>query len=296
MDFIQRNQLVISAAVVSLLMVSISLVYTYGERNLEERASAAGSSRIEFEDKVAPESGVVLPVVWGDLGRKLIESGVIDAEKFESIYAQRGGLGAEEKKFLYGSENGKISMNRENAGFLLNVLWGFGLGNKNPVLEKGPMMNPEYGGAGRFASTGGWSIAEGAPMDHYSYHKFVSLTADQQKKVDDVSKNIYRPCCGNSVYFPDCNHGMAMLGLLELMAAQGVSESDMYKYALAVNAYWFPDTYVTIARYFQMKGVGWNDVDPKIVLGSGFSSAGGIRKISAEVGPEQGSGGGSCGV
>jgi len=48
---------------------------------------------------------------------------------------------------------------------------------------------------------------------------------------------------------------MAMLGLLELMAAQGVGEEEMYKAALAVNSYWFPDTYLTIAEYMQNKGI-----------------------------------------
>lgn len=296
MDFIQRNRPVIVSAAISFFMIMISLVYTIGQKNLEAKTAAAKSDRVDFEEKVAPEAGVVLPVVWGDLGRKMIETGVIDRDKFEEIYSGRGGLGDSDRKLLYGSENGKIFMNRENAGFLLNLLWGFGLANRNPVLEKGPMMDPAYGGADRFASTGGWTIARGNPMDHYSMHKFVSLTADQNDLVERVSRNIYRPCCGNSVYFPDCNHGMAMLGLLELMAAQGVSESDMYKFALAVNAYWFPDTYVTIARYFQMKGVAWDDVDPKTALGNGYSSAGGIQKISAEVGPEEGSGEGSCGV
>lgn len=296
MNFIQRNQLLIASAIVSLILISISLVYSAGRTNFEQRAVAASSSRIELEEVVAPESGVELPVIWGDLGRKLVESGVIDRNKFEQIYNGRGGLSAEERKLLYGNDNGKLFMNRENAGFLLNLLWGLGLGNTNPVLDRGPMMNPEYGGAGRFASTGGWTIASGNPMDHYSHHKFIILTENQKKKVDDVSKNIYRPCCGNSVYFPDCNHGMAMLALLELMASQGVSESDMYKYALRVNAYWFPDTYVTIARYFKMQDTEWSDVDAKEVLGSDFSSAYGIQNITAQVGSDDAGGGGSCGV
>ena len=41
-----------------------------------------------------------LPAVWGDLGKKLIEAGVIDAEKFESLYAGRGGLTEEMKNLL----------------------------------------------------------------------------------------------------------------------------------------------------------------------------------------------------
>src|SRR3989344_7376730 len=106
------------------------------------------------------------------------------------------------------------------------------------------MTNPEYGGAGNFASTGGWTLAKGDAMDHYSAHPFIMLSREHQELVERVSKGIYRPCCNNSTHFPDCNHCMAMLGLLELMASQGVSEEDMWKAALAVNSYWFPDTYL----------------------------------------------------
>ena len=73
-------------------------------------------------------------------------------------------------------------------------------------------------------------------MDHYSRHTLIKLTQKQQALVDTVSRGIYRPCCGNSAHFPDCNHGMAMLGLLERMASQGASEQDMWKAALTVNS------------------------------------------------------------
>ena len=101
-------------------------------------------------------------------------------------------------------------------------------------------------------------------MDHYSKHQFITLTDKQQKLVEEVSKNIYRPCCNNSTYFPDCNHGMAMLGLLELMASQNINEREMYKNALKVNSYWFPTTYLTIAKYLDMNGRDWDKTEPKI--------------------------------
>lgn len=147
---------------------------------------------------------------WGNLKLQLIDAGVIDKEKAENLS-------------------------------LLNLLWGFGLSNKNPVLENGPMMDPRYGGAGNFASIGGWTLAQGNVMHHYSMHSFVTLTPQEQMLVERVAKNIYRPCCGNSTYFPDCNHGMAMLGLLELMAKDGRTEREMYEIAEEVNGYWFPN-------------------------------------------------------
>ena len=172
-----------------------------------------------------------------------------------------------------------------------------GLASKNEILENGEMTNRAYEGAGNFASTGGWTIAKGNPMDHYSKHRFFNLVPEQQTMVDKVSRGIYRPCCVNSTHFPDCNHGMAMLGLLELMASQGVSEQDMWKAALAVNSYWFPDTYLTIATYMKNKGVDWKDINPQEMLGIDYSSASGYRRIAAQVViPQQQNGSSGCGI
>lgn len=247
--------------------------------------------------KVLPTGGVAIPIQWGNLGKQMVEAGVIDKNKWEAIYAQRSGLDEYTKNLLFGERNGKLKIDEQNANLLLNLLWAFGLANKNPILEKGPMRSAQYGGdASRFASTGGWTLASGNAMDHYSRHPFVTLTKEQQALVEQVSQNIYRPCCGNSTYFPDCNHGMAMLGFLELMASQGVSESEMYRAALQINSYWFPDTYLTIAKYFRERDVDWAHVNPKEVLGSAYSSAQGYQQILAQVEPPQSRGGGGCGI
>ncbi len=256
----------------------------------------AGASSLE--DSVVPPSGVVLPITWGDLGAELVAAGVIDQEKLSALYEDRGGLPAEYRRLLEMGVQEKIVMTKENAGYLLNLFWALGLANKNPILEdRTEMMNPAYGGAGNFASTGGWTIAKGDAMEHYNRHSLIPLTVEQQALVDRVSRGIYRPCCGNSVHFPDCNHGMAMLGLLELMASQGVGEEDLYKTALFVNSYWFPDTYMTIAAYMKSKGVAWKDISPKEMLGVNYSSAEGYARIAAQVSQSQQQGGGNgCGV
>lgn len=181
-----------------------------------------------------------LAIYWGDLGLKMVDAGVIDREKVEGLYKERYNLSEKDKEIIYGNHNGDIMITSENSGMMLNMLWAFGLANKNPILENGPMMDSRYGGAENFASTSGWTLAKGNVMDHYSMHKFLILTSEQQILVEKVTKNVYRPCCKNSTYFPDCNHGMAMLGLLELKASQGANEADMYKTALEANDLWFP--------------------------------------------------------
>jgi len=252
---------------------------------------------VTLEEKVLPEEGITIPVRWGDFGVRMIEAGVIDQKKFEEIYAGRGGLSEEEKRLLLGKNNDYLKITPKNSSFVLNLLWGLGLGNKNEILEKGPMMDQRYGGAGNFASTGGWTLAKGEAMDHYSKHSFIVLNKEQQEIVLRVSQNIFRPCCGNSTYFPDCNHGMAMLALLELLASQNVPEDEMYKIALQVNSYWFPDTYLTIAKYLETEGVNWPNADPKEILGANYSSGRGFREILSKVEPVSASGGGGgCSV
>ncbi|MDO8664593.1 MAG: hypothetical protein Q7K44_03580 [Candidatus Liptonbacteria bacterium] len=276
---------------ISILMSALILagawIYTAGLKSGQAQPQTKSQTAAnKLEEKIIPSAGVALPIKWGGLGAQMVKNGTIDYQKLEAIYAGRSGMGAEMKALLQKSDNGSITMTSQNSGEILNLLWAFGLANKNPILENGPMQDPQYGGAGNFASTGGWTIAVGDPMGHYSAHQMVMLTADQQALVESVSKNIYRPCCGNSVYFPDCNHGMAMLGLLELMASQGATEEQMYKTALGVNSYWFPDTYLTIARYMQNNGIDWNSISLKSILGASYSSAQGYARIQSLVIPE----------
>jgi hypothetical protein len=294
---------------ITALVAALGVIVLIGAAGfaVDQVRKAPGGSVAEVLDEVVlPSSGVALPIVWGDYGVEMTEVGVIDKDRFEQIYASRGGLSPEAQMLLYGEDVGSITMTPENANELLNIFWAFGLANKSPILEEGAMVS--YGGstpgtreerlekAGVMASTGGWTISKGDAMNHYSAYEFVTLTEQEWQKVDRVAGGIYRPCCGNATNFPDCNHGMAMLGLLELMAARGVSEEEMYDVALAVNAYWFPSTYLTIAKLFSMQGVAWGDVDPKVALGYDYSSAEGFSNVLSQVEPQNGEGGGSCSI
>jgi len=296
---------VLNIVLTVLVIIALWLLFLNNSQNLSKNKAYSNNkvqsvskneAQLSLEKEVLPDS-LTLPFKWGSLGKQMIKTGVIDPISFEKLYEARGGLDEETKKLLYGTDNGNLVITPQNSGIILNLLWAFGFGNKNPILENGPMTDPKYGGdPSRFASTGGWTLAKGNQMLHYSAHKFINLGEEEQKKVERVSKNIYRPCCNNSTYFPDCNHGMAMLGLLELLAANGASEDEMYKIALQVNAYWFPDTYLTIAQYLKSKGINFKDANPKEILGFNYSSASGFQKIVREITPVQYQGGGSCGV
>ena len=301
----KKDRLLPFSIIFSALIIAGAWVYDAGQAGTDyQTKEIASETNEEISSLNILEKETILPVKWNDLGLQMIKAGVIDAEKFESVYAERGSLNTEEKTLLYGSNNGNLVINERNSGVILNLLWAFGLANKNEILEKGPMMT--YDGAdspaealakaGNFASTGGWTLAQGNTMNHYSRHAFIALTPEQQESVQNVSENIYRPCCNNATHFPDCNHGMAMLGLLELMASQGISEEEMYQVALQVNNYWFPDTYLAVAEYLKLQGISWSEADPKEILGANFSSAAGYRRILTLIKPPEKKNGGSCGV
>ncbi|MFA5987594.1 MAG: hypothetical protein WC797_03015 [Candidatus Paceibacterota bacterium] len=294
----------VTVILISSIILAGTWIYTSGVTNRVGQQSAntlfnqENVSASELEEKVLPSKGVTLPVEWGDMGSQLVDKGVIDAGKLKDIYEKRNNFTDEYQKLLSGKNNGKLKITNKNSGYILNLLWAVGLANKNPILETGEMSDPSFGGAQSFASTGGWTVSDGDPMDHFSGHKFFNLTVEQQALVDKISRGIYRPCCGNSTHFPDCNHGMAMLGLLEMMAFQGVSEQDMWKTALVVNSYWFPNNYLAIAEYMGKKGVDWADVDPQEILGFDYSSSQGYKNIVSKTSglrSQRGEGSG-CGI
>ncbi|OGH47894.1 MAG: hypothetical protein A3A51_00115 [Candidatus Levybacteria bacterium RIFCSPLOWO2_01_FULL_39_10] len=249
----------------------------------------------KIQNKVLKDK-YIFKIKWGDLGKRMVEDGVIDKVKLAQAIGGEDELPKDLDKYFTGDQN-KIEVNQGNAQFWVDVLWGLGLANKNKILEEGDMMMEDD--ASIFASTGGWSLGAGDPMDHYSRHSYITLSEEQQKTVSEIAGSIYRPCCGNSTAFPDCNHGMAMLGLIELMVSQNFSKDEIYKTALAFNTYWFPQTYLDSALYLQKNGKDYEKVSPKELLSENFSSAMGSQTISEEVGQVQWpafGNGGSCGA
>ncbi len=139
-------------------------------------------------------------------------------------------------------------------------------------------------------------------MDYYAKRAIVPLTEDQEKLVKEVASNVYRPCCGNSTAFPDCNHGMALLGIFELMAAQGATQSEMYEAGKYFNSFWFPSNAFDAALHFKNKdGKDFKEIDGKSFLSKDVFSAFGaqnIKKYLVEKGiqEEPPAQGGGCGV
>lgn len=245
-----------------------------------------------IRESVVPSKGFTLPITWGNIGPKLIEIGVIDLEKFETaVY-----LTEDQRKILTEGSDTPISIDHTNGQFIVDILWPLGLAQKSLVYEEGPLGREYKDRQGNFASTGGWSLAKTDAVYYLGKHDLLGLSPQDQKRVSEIAKNVYRPCCGNPTWFPDCNHGMAALAAIELLVAAGFSDDRVYKEVLKLNSFWFPETYLVTALYFDRQGVPWKKVNAKEVLGAKYSSGQGAYEIAKKVGPlpaENGIGG-SC--
>lgn len=294
--------LILLLAVTFLLGAASNQIYNSSKTKAvsDKTIVASDSSKpdlAKIEDKILPKQ-VSVNVKWGDLGKKMADDGVIDKKKLAQAVTGSDQLPGEYEAYF--TENqGKIELTPQNAHVWLDILWGLGLANKNKLLDEGPMQDLSEGNPENFASTGGYTLGQGDAMTYYSKFSYIQLNDKQQDLVKEIASGIYRPCCGNSAAFPDCNHGMAMLGLIELMVSQNRPKQEIYDTALAFNTLWFPQTYLDIAYHFEKAGRNPKGVPSQELLSNTFSGGQGYSVIKKEVGdlawPSNKSGG-SCGA
>ncbi len=249
-----------------------------------QTGAASGSGLFdEAAAKALPEKGFQSRIRLGASVVRLVEKGVIDRKKFAALYESRGGLPPELEGVLSAPADKPILLTRANARYYVNLLWPLGLANTMSANDRSPIKGESLF---NFASTGGWNLGKEENGGAY-FNKFriVDLTPEQETLVTRIARNTYRPCCNNSTLFQDCNHGSALLGLLELGAAQGLSEEELYREALAFNSFWFPGNYIQTALYFKaVKNTDWENVDARKIMGFNYSSGSGwSRNVQAEV-------------
>lgn len=214
----------------------------------------------------APPEVNLPPLEWKDFVPQLVKEGVIDPSKLESALL----LTEAQQAVLRGDYKGQIEINEENADFLLSVFWPLGIANKSGVLEQSPMMS--YEDRAYLASTGGWTGGKEESGDAYfNRYQLVNLSPEQETLVTKVADNTYRPCCDNPTIFPDCNHGAALLGVLELAASQGYTEDELYALALKLNSLWFPNEYMAMKQKFPQMGA-------REMMGARYSSYSGWQE------------------
>jgi hypothetical protein len=268
-----------------------------------ESEDGAGSVAAADLEAMLPAEGVTISARWGDVLPRLVQQGVLDIEKFKAAAANSGSpLTEEQLRLLTEPSDENLRIDANNAYFMVTVLWGLGIANKNSILEQGPMFQAGWDKRGNYAATGGWILGNRGGGEMLSAYELISLTPEQQAEVEEVAYNSYRPCCGNATAFPDCNHGAAALGLAELMASQGATEDEIFQAVKAFNAYWFPQQYSVLATHFAREGQSWDKIDPREIVSAQFSSSKGWQQVNAAVqsggtSPQAPSGGGGkCGA
>ncbi len=247
--------------------------------------------------------GYALNVAFGDLGPRLIDAGVIDQDALTRLYEQGGSpLTASQQSVLLEGSRARVVLRPADARFLLHFFWALGLANRNPILTEGPMWMAAEGNIGRFASTGGWTLGTRPAAELYGSIELLPLETEEQARLEAVAANVYRPCCNNPALFPDCNHGMAMLGMLTLLAAEGASTEEMFEAAKMANALWFPAQAARVDIFLQSAlDTDFANADAQLAVGpevfsaSGFAAMNGWLAQNGLLGPSPNKGSG-CGI
>jgi hypothetical protein len=230
----------------------------------------------DANEAVLPSQGHRTKLVFGDSIPRLVQAGVIDPKKFAALYATRGGLPNWVQRLFVSPSTEPIVISAATAPYLLNLLWPLGLATKTGFNADSPFKGDQLA---RLASTGGWRLGRAASgAGYFNAVDTLDLSEAEEVRVLAVARETFRPCCNNSAFLQDCNHGSAMLGLFELAAAQGLSEPDLFRLAKIANGYWYPAQYVAMALFFDfLEDTRWRNVDPAVVVGSKFASARGWR-------------------
>lgn len=262
------------------LLAAAALLPWIGRAGADPQSRLYRRSRVkeypEFDDAVAnviPPAGYQSRIALKDSVVRLVHNGVIDPVKFLALQEYNGKMPQELSRVLEEPSAKPILLTRENASYYVNLLWPVGLSNRMVANLESPVAGPDLTD---FASTGGWTLGkqpEGSA--YFNKYPIVELKPAEEALAVHVAKSTFRPCCNNSTFFQDCNHGSALLGVLQLGASQGLREEELYQEALAFNSFWFPDYYVQTALYFKVvRKTDWRDVDPRMVMGPDFSAGG----------------------
>jgi len=289
-----------SAGAVAALLGIFAAGFAAGRFSDDGGASTAAAADLKA---MLPAEGVTISARWGDILPRLVQQGVLDVDKFKAAAARSGSpLTDEQLRLLTEPSDENLKIDSSNAYFMVTVLWGLGIANKNSILEQGPMFQAGWDKRGNYAATGGWTLGDREGGEMVSAYELISLTPEQQATVEEIAFNSYRPCCGNATAFPDCNHGAAALGLAELMASQGATEDEIFLAVKAFNAFWFPQQYSVLATHFARQGKSWDKIDARELVSAQFSSSKGWQQVNQAVqsggtAPQAPSGGGGkCGA
>ena len=236
-----------------------------------------GQRRDAIGEQLRPKEGFQTKLVFGDVVPRMVSHGIIDMTKMEALYKERGGIPPELKQVLTQPTTTPLVFTGENANWLVNILWPIGLSNKMAINKRSPIVGKDIG---NLASTAGWQLGKAKNgASYFNRYELIPLTREQQQRVWRIATSTYRPCCDNSTFFQDCNHGSAALAVIQLGVSQRLSDGEIYRTLLAFNSFWFGPSYLETALYFNVvKEKNWSDLDPRVLLSRRYSTASGWHR------------------
>ncbi len=278
LDFSNKHKYLLAVlTVATLALFVIQLVPIEGLSGFAASASVSSGSNIQggvdidaITNKVIPEAGFKISAKWGDVVKKMVDTGALDPKKLEALLANKYGQQIEPAwTDILNGKDANLEINAKNSVFMMYLLWVLAKENDNKILHDSP-----------FASSFGPDYDIGAGKPGYGDVKLLTLTPEQQTIAKKVAENAYRPCCGQSTARPDCSHGYSALGLIQLMASQGFSEKEIFDAFIKFNSFWFPSNYIQTAIYFKInEKQDWEQVDKELVAGQQFSSVSGSQQV-----------------
>src|SRR3989344_1125249 len=185
---IDRKRLLIGSVIV---IVSILSMIILAQKQQNKEIKTTENETLDFAalaNEVIPQNGFETNAKWGCTGKKLVESGAINLEKFKLLY-ERGGrpLTETQLSILTKCTDETLKIDNGNAHFMLNVLWALGLSNKNALLDK--IAKEADFDIGNLASTGGWPLGNIRGGELWGKYEIIKLNAGQQKIVEKVALN-----------------------------------------------------------------------------------------------------------
>src|SRR3546814_7006311 len=91
------------------------------------RSEAGRAMFEEARASVLPKAGFRSRIALRDSVLKLVAEGIIDPERFASVYQGRGGLPVEVRYMLIWATHLPIHLTEGNADYYVNLLWPLGL-------------------------------------------------------------------------------------------------------------------------------------------------------------------------
>lgn len=127
------------------------------------------------------------------------------------------------------------------------------------LIEK---LIPKEGSSWQNYSWQGSPITFTADGGSSGYKKLVAmdkeiadLSASEKTRFDKLTtEEIYHPCCDGPVQGCECEHAVALRGLVKFMLKEGKNDDEIKKQSFEWLKYFFQQHYVNVAKYLQNQG------------------------------------------